>query len=40
MEKFQAWTHSSAALPEDAIDRDTLLTNVMSHGPCCSPRRR
>ncbi|KUM83512.1 MULTISPECIES: epoxide hydrolase family protein [Streptomyces] len=29
MEKFQAWTHSSAALPEDAIDRDTLLTNVM-----------
>ncbi|MGC0341890.1 epoxide hydrolase family protein [Streptomyces sp. SLBN-8D4] len=29
MEKFQAWTHSSAALPEDAIDRDTLLANVM-----------
>ncbi|WP_020117863.1 epoxide hydrolase family protein [Streptomyces canus] len=29
MEKFQAWTHSSAALPEDAINRDTLLTNVM-----------
>ncbi|MGW0423541.1 epoxide hydrolase family protein [Streptomyces sp. NPDC003015] len=29
MEKFQAWTHSSAALPEDAIDRDTLLTIVM-----------
>jgi pimeloyl-ACP methyl ester carboxylesterase len=29
MEKFQAWTHSSAPLPEDAIDRDTLLTNVM-----------
>jgi epoxide hydrolase len=29
MEKFQAWTHSSATLPEDAIDRDTLLTNVM-----------
>ncbi|ULR53112.1 epoxide hydrolase family protein [Streptomyces deccanensis] len=29
MEKFQAWTHSSAALPEDAIGRDTLLTNVM-----------
>ncbi|MEU0027696.1 epoxide hydrolase family protein [Streptomyces sp. NPDC006335] len=29
MEKFQAWTHSSAALPEDAVDRDTLLTNVM-----------
>lgn len=29
MEKFQAWTHPSAPLPEDAIDRDTLLTNVM-----------
>ena len=29
MEKVQAWTHSSATLPEDAIDRDTLLTNVM-----------
>ncbi|MFF0094029.1 epoxide hydrolase family protein [Streptomyces canus] len=29
MEKFQAWTHSSATLPEDAVDRDTLLTNVM-----------
>ncbi|MEV3912087.1 epoxide hydrolase family protein [Streptomyces canus] len=29
MEKFQAWTHSSATLPEDAMDRDTLFTNVM-----------
>jgi pimeloyl-ACP methyl ester carboxylesterase len=29
MEKFQAWTHSSASLPENAIDRDTLLTDVM-----------
>ncbi|WP_327237274.1 epoxide hydrolase [Streptomyces sp. NBC_01317] len=28
MEKFKEWTHSSAALPEDAIDRDTLLTNA------------
>ncbi|MEV0557329.1 MULTISPECIES: epoxide hydrolase family protein [unclassified Streptomyces] len=29
MEKFKEWTHSSAELPEDAVDRDTLLTNVM-----------
>ncbi|MEV6173578.1 epoxide hydrolase family protein [Streptomyces sp. NPDC051954] len=29
IEKFKEWTHSSAELPEDAIDRDTLLTNVM-----------
>ncbi|MGF7237028.1 MAG: epoxide hydrolase family protein [Frankia sp.] len=29
MEKFQAWTASGAALPEDAVDRDRLLTNVM-----------
>ncbi|QKV95740.1 epoxide hydrolase [Streptomyces sp. NA02950] len=29
MEKFREWTHPSAALPEDAIDRDRLLTNVM-----------
>ena len=28
MDKFQAWTHGSG-LPEDAVDRDTLLTNVM-----------
>ena len=28
VEKFQAWTHGSE-LPEDAVDRDTLLTNVM-----------
>jgi epoxide hydrolase len=27
-EKFQAWTDASAALPEDAVDRDQLLTNV------------
>ena len=26
---LQVWTHSSAELPEDAVDRDTLLTNVM-----------
>jgi hypothetical protein len=29
IEKFQAWTADSAELPEQAIDRDHLLTNVM-----------
>ncbi|MDQ3695920.1 MAG: epoxide hydrolase 1 [Chloroflexota bacterium] len=29
IEKFQSWTADGAALPEDAIPRDTLLTNVM-----------
>ncbi|MFJ5263059.1 epoxide hydrolase family protein [Streptomyces sp. NPDC088387] len=29
VEKFKEWTHSSAELPEDAVDRDALLTNVM-----------
>jgi pimeloyl-ACP methyl ester carboxylesterase len=28
VEKFQAWTHSSE-VPEDAVDRDRMLTNVM-----------
>jgi pimeloyl-ACP methyl ester carboxylesterase len=28
VEKFQAWTHG-AEVPEDAVDRDRLLTNVM-----------
>ena len=28
VEKFQAWTDPSAALPEDAVDRDQLLANV------------
>lgn len=28
VEKFQAWTYPGAALPEDAVDRDHLLTNV------------
>ncbi|HEX2036125.1 MAG TPA: epoxide hydrolase [Chloroflexota bacterium] len=27
-EKFQAWTDPAAELPEDAVDRDQLLTNV------------
>jgi pimeloyl-ACP methyl ester carboxylesterase len=29
VEKFKEWTASSAELPEDAVDRDRLLTNVM-----------
>ncbi|MGW4126348.1 epoxide hydrolase family protein [Nocardia sp. NPDC004711] len=29
MEKFKAWTFPVAALPEQVIDRDRLLTNVM-----------
>jgi pimeloyl-ACP methyl ester carboxylesterase len=28
VEKFQEWTDATAALPEDAVDRDQLLTNV------------
>ncbi|GIG90532.1 epoxide hydrolase family protein [Plantactinospora endophytica] len=28
VEKFQAWTDPAAKLPEDAVDRDQLLTNV------------
>jgi epoxide hydrolase len=29
VERFKEWTDSSAELPEDAVDRDQLLTNVM-----------
>lgn len=29
VEKFKEWTHPAAALPDAAIDRDRLLTNVM-----------
>jgi epoxide hydrolase len=29
VEKFKEWTDSSAELPEDAVDRDHMLTNVM-----------
>jgi pimeloyl-ACP methyl ester carboxylesterase len=29
VEKFKEWTHDAADLPEDAVDRDHLLTNVM-----------
>ena len=29
IDKFREWTSSAAELPEDAIDRDELLTNVM-----------
>lgn len=28
VEKYEAWTNVDAALPEDAIDRDQLLTNI------------
>ncbi len=28
VEKFKGWTDPAAALPEDAVDRDLLLTNV------------
>jgi hypothetical protein len=28
VEKFQEWTDPAARLPEDAVDRDQLLTNV------------
>jgi pimeloyl-ACP methyl ester carboxylesterase len=28
IEKFKEWTDPAAELPEDAVDRDTLLTNV------------
>jgi pimeloyl-ACP methyl ester carboxylesterase len=31
MEKFKEWSSPTAELPEDAIDRDTLLTNVMTY---------
>ena len=29
VEKFKEWTDDSSAMPEDAVDRDHLLTNVM-----------
>jgi len=29
VDKFKEWTHSSAELPEGAVDRDHMLTNVM-----------
>ncbi len=29
VEKFQAWSNPAARLPEDAIDRDRMLTDVM-----------
>jgi epoxide hydrolase len=28
VEKFQAWTDATAALPEEAVDRDQLLANI------------
>ena len=29
VEKFKEWTHPRAGLPEDSVDRDHMLTNVM-----------
>ena len=29
VEKFKEWTDPAAELPEDAVDRDQMLTNVM-----------
>lgn len=29
VDKFAAWTHTESGLPEDAVGRDALLTNVM-----------
>ncbi len=31
MEKFKEWTDPAADLPEDAVDRDQLLTNVATY---------
>jgi epoxide hydrolase len=31
VEKFKEWTDPAAALPEDAVDRDRILTNVSVH---------
>jgi len=29
VDKFSAWTHTKTGIPEDAIGRDDMLTNVM-----------
>ena len=29
VDKFSAWTHTTTGIPEDAVDRDAMLTNVM-----------
>jgi hypothetical protein len=29
MDKFRKWTHPRTTLPEEIINRDRLLTNVM-----------
>jgi pimeloyl-ACP methyl ester carboxylesterase len=31
VEKFKEWTNTGLTLPEDAVDRDHLLTNVMTY---------
>ena len=37
MDKFRDWTHPPAALPEQVIDRDRLLTNVMVYWLTATP---
>ena len=29
VDKFSAWTHTKTGIPDDAVDRDDMLTNVM-----------
>jgi pimeloyl-ACP methyl ester carboxylesterase len=36
VEKFKEWTSPAAALPEDAVDRDQLLTNVSIYWFTCT----
>jgi epoxide hydrolase len=37
MDRFREWTHPRSALPEQVIDRDRLLTNVMLYWLTASP---
>jgi pimeloyl-ACP methyl ester carboxylesterase len=37
MDKFRQWTHPPSALPEQVIDRDRLLTNVMVYWLTATP---
>jgi pimeloyl-ACP methyl ester carboxylesterase len=37
MDKFRAWTHPPTALPDQVIDRDRLLTNVMVYWLTATP---
>jgi hypothetical protein len=40
VEKFKEWTDAQAPLPEQAVDRDQLLANVVSIGSRAAERRR